>query len=249
MSKSKIILPKTFTREVWSKNSNPDYEKYIGLPCISYSQINSFLGDKGFNTGLLSKYEYIRSYFMGEKYPQGPFAEYGLLVEDYICERKGGEAFSASEKERLEKVETLGVFQTEMVMDMGSFVVLGFLDDRTEDWTEITDYKNASEKSKEKFFKDSYIQLQIYSMWILKTQQILPSASVTIVERLGGGEVFSKNAGIECMSVGPNIWKHQVDTSLERLAEVEKIVIDTVQDISNLYWVFLKIESQFTKMG
>lgn len=210
-----------------------------GTPYISYSQIKLWNEAKSFNLGVAGKQEYMRSYFLGEEYPdKGGFGAFGQDVEDYIANRKGGEKFTDAEKETLDRIEPLGVFQKEFKMQYDGFYMKGFIDDTKPDFSKIRDYKTASEKSKAKYYEDDYNQLDIYALAIKKEHGKLPAEmEVCIIERLGNGF----KGGREAMQVGSQIWYVQRETTAKRLQTLENYIFTTVAEISKYYSVFLKL--------
>lgn len=210
-----------------------------GNSYISYSQIKLWNEAKGFNTGLPGKQEFIRSYFLGEQYPdKGGFGTFGDDVEQYVTERKGDEKFTDAERATLDQIQPLGVFQKEINIPFDGFYVKGYIDDATADLTKIRDYKTASEKSKTKYYEDDYWQLDVYALAIKKETKKLPKElEVCIIERLGNGFKGGRNI----MTVGQNIWYVQRKTNLTRLKQLEDFIIKSTNEISEYYKVFLKL--------
>lgn len=208
---------------------------------ISYSQIKLWQDLKSFNLGILGKCEYILSYFFGEDWPDAGWAAFGSDVEAYITEREKAETFDDREKKILESIETLGVFQQEVKIQFDGFYLKGFIDDMTKDMVYIRDYKTASENSAKKYYKPEYRQLHNYSLWILQETGKLPEkAEVCIVERKGN--VF-RTPGRENLSVGERVWYHTIDITMEEVEKERENIIQAVQEISDCYKVFLKLNS------
>lgn len=240
-----IYLPKKYTKKHWERNSIPEYEQHIGKPMISYSQITSWLDKKGFNTGREGWVEYIRKYFLGEEYPDMGWSAFGNEVEAYICKEEGsGEAFTVSEKKVLDSIEPLGTYQTECIIDFNDFIVLGFIDDSTEDLSILRDYKTASKSSSAKYYTDEYIQLLVYALFVKqKTGKLPEKLEVVIIERLGGAECF-RGGGRACLSVGNEVWKVEKEISEEKIKAIEQTIRETVSDISEYFQVFQLIKSK-----
>jgi hypothetical protein len=206
---------------------------------ISYSQIKLWNEIKGYNTGLSGKKEYIRSYFLGEEYPdKGGFGTFGSEAEAYITERKEADKFTDAERVVLEQITPLGVFQRKIKVPFDGFYLLGYIDDSTEDCSQLRDYKTASEKSKAKYYEDDYFQLDIYAMGIKAEFGRLPEKlEVCIIERLGNGF----KGGREALKVGTRVWYHPRQTSLERLEKLSNTIVQTATEISKFYEVFLAL--------
>lgn len=220
---SKIMLPK--------KDDNGKYY-------LSYSQVKSWQELKGFNTGKPGKHEYIMRYFFGESFEdKGGFGQFGKEVEDYITLRESSDKFSSEEKKLLDTIHPLGNFQVEFKLDYGDFYVLGYIDDATEDLSYIRDYKTASEKSKEKYYKDDYTQLDVYALAVKQITGNIPKLEVKVIERLGNGF----RGGRDVMTVGDRTWTIERETSEERLESIYKNIEMTAIEISDYYKVFLKL--------
>lgn len=211
-----------------------------GVPYISYSQIKMWNETKGFNTGGLGRHEFIRSYFLGEDFPdKGGFAQFGTEVEGYITERKYAENFTEPEKKVMDSIQTLGVFQHEIKIPFDGFYVKGFIDDATEDFSIIRDYKTASNSSRKKYDEPDYYQLDLYGLYVFTTKGHIPDLEVCVIERIGNGF----KGGRDVMRVGENIWNVKRATDLQRLETLEKMIKTTTNEISDYYKVFLKLNS------
>lgn len=209
-----------------------------GKQYISYSQVSSWHDSKGFNTGLPGNQEYIRKYFLGERFPSGPFADFGKQVEAFITERSSSEFFTKEELEVLCNIKPLGVFQHEFKLQFEEFYVTGFIDDTTSDFTHIRDYKTASLASAKKYSGPEYEQLDLYALAIQQQEGKVPSKlEVCIIERLGNGF----RGGRDVLKVGENVWYVDRQTSAERLNILENKIITTAQEISDYYEVFLNL--------
>ena len=211
-----------------------------GVNYISYSQYTSFKSDSGFNTGLPGYQEYIRSYFLGERFPDAGWAQFGKDVEDYICERKSGEMFSQRERDVLEKVEPLGNFQIEVKLWLASnLYLLGYIDDATHDLMKVRDYKTGSDNSLQKYTKPDYEQLDFYSMWVKQETGRLPNElEVCGIERKGN--VFGLTDRRDLLTVGEKVTYIPRETSEERCENVKNNLLKVVFEISDYYKIFKK---------
>lgn len=218
-----IILPKQ------DKNGN-----YY----ISYSQINAWNDLKGFNTGKPGTHEYIRSYFLGERYEQNSFATFGKEVEDYICYRGSKDKFDKREREVLNSIKPLGVFQHPIIINFDGYYLAGIIDDCDESFTKLRDYKTCSTKSAEKYYKDEYEQLDVYALGIKQKIGLLPKElEVCAIERTGNGF----RGGRDVLKVGEEVWYIPRKTNEKRLNTLERKIQRTVEEISHLYKIFLKL--------
>lgn len=222
--KEKLQLPKT--------NDNGD-------SIISYSQVKLWNELKGYNTGLLGKHEYIKSYFFNEKFSdKGGFAEFGNDVEDYITKREKSECFTKKEKSILETISCLGIFQQKIDIELKGFRLIGYIDDCSSDYNHLRDIKTASLNSSKKYYGEDYDQLDFYAMAISKEHGFIPEKlEVVCVERNGNGFRGGRNI----MNVGENIWYIERKTSESRISEIENKIIRAANEISDYYKIYKKL--------
>lgn len=213
-----------------------------GIPYISYSQIKNWNEKKGFNTGVSGKNEFMMSYFFNQQFPDANgFGQFGTEVEDYICGKpEAKELFTAQERDTLDKIQPLGLFQQEIKIPFEGFYLKGFIDDSTSDLAKLRDYKTASEKSKAKYYEDDYNQLDLYALGAKQITGKLPKElEVCIIERLGNGF----RGGRAVMLVGTNIWYVQRKTNKEKLEKLKQYIISTAKEIESYYNVWLKLNN------
>jgi hypothetical protein len=208
---------------------------------ISYSQISTFNDLQSYNLKLLGKIEYMAAYFFGDSWPDSGFAQFGLEVEDYICNGAFQENFSDRERAVLDNIEPLGNFQVETkIWLFPNVYIKGFIDDSVHDLTHIRDYKTASKNSKAKYYKDSYVQLDIYAMHVLQETGKLPEKiEVCIIERTGN--CFGMVNRRDLLKVGEEVWYHTRETSMERIETIKAELRTAVYKISELYQLYLKL--------
>lgn len=259
----KINLPNLYSQELWERGGkNKRNKKYIGLPYISWSQLETFISEKGFNTGLKGKYEYMRKYFLKEKYEDMGWGAHGKSVEAYICLRnkKRGlsdddkldlewakKHFTQEGKELLKTIKPLGIFQYEICLYIEELncIVLGYIDDMTKPDENnkiktLRDYKTKSESSKKDLHKDNKHQLEIYTMALNQYGYIVENAEYVIIDRSGGRECM-QGGGKEALNIGSQIWVEPYDKNRleqERLLTTKNLIIDSIKEISEYYDVF-----------
>jgi hypothetical protein len=208
---------------------------------ISYSQFTSWKSPQSFNLGVRGHIEYMVSYFFGEKFPDAGWALFGQHVENYVTERKDGEFFFPYEKELMDQIKPLGVFQHEVKFFLFDNVyLLGYIDDATADFSKIRDYKTASRNSKAKYSKPDYFQLDLYGMYVKQLTGKFPEAEVCIIERLGN--VMGKIDARKDLKVGKEIWYIQRELSDFRSEQVRKDLLETIHEISEYYKLFLRLQ-------
>ncbi len=208
---------------------------------ISYSQYTTWKDQKSFNLQTIGKQEYFLGYFFGHRFPDMGWGQFGTEVEGYICEREYADSFLPHEKRILEEIKPLGVFQQEIkIWLFANVYIKGFIDDMLPGFTHLRDYKTASDKSRLKYYKDDYVQLDIYAMFGLQETGKLPEKlEVFIVERLGNchGEVERR----DLLSVGTGQWVHERTTSIDRINKIRAELIAACYEISDAFKLFKKI--------
>ena len=240
-SKMSLELPKKYSREQWKRGgSRPEHEKFIGMPVTSWSQVESWTAKKGFNTGMAGNKEYMIRYFLGERFPDMGWGQFGNEVED--CVTNGDcDPFDDEEMIILRDVKPLGIFQDEIVVDFGDFCLLGYIDDRTEEKDGIVeivrDYKTKSKSSKADLHDPKKLQLELYILGLQQRGLEVKRAEYLIIERLGGRECMN-GGGRESLTVGNNIWKEKYLFSQKSIERAESIVRETVKEISDYYKIF-----------
>ena len=240
---SDIILPKVYSEFLWERSKNPAHRKYIGKQFLSWSQVETFLSKTGFNTGLIGEYEYVIRYFSGFKFDDMGWGTFGNECENYITLKADSDKFTEKEKEVLNKIKPLGVFQDEILYYIEDLdvVILGYLDDRSPEVDGIVellrDYKTKSESSKKDLHDDKKHQLEIYILGLRQRGLEVKSAEYCIIERFGGKECMM-GGGRGVLSIGEIIWYEPYSWTEERLQQTHDLLVSTVKEISALYKVY-----------
>lgn len=225
MKDNKIILPRT-TKD--------------GKPRVSYSQIKNFNAIKSFNLGVEGKLEYMVDYFLGYTFPDVGWGEFGEDVESYIADRSTADKFTKDEQTVLDEVKPLDVQSDKFSIDYGEFELTGIIDDRSADWSMIRDYKTASKNSAKQYYKDDYVQLDLYALAGVEATGIIPELEVCIIERKGNANF---GGGRDALKVGKEVWYVPKETSEERLETLKQTIFKTVCEISDYYKLFLKLNT------
>lgn len=258
-----IILPGVYTDVVWKRGGSiAEHKKFIGKYYISWSSCESFNEKSGFNTGLLGEYEYILNKFCGVKFPDMGWGDFGSETEAYITLRnktdlqgiedkvlkefeKSKVNFTAKEKEILDQVEPLGVFQTEICYYIKEIdiILLGYVDDHSPvvngKIKMLRDYKTKSESSKKDLHDAKKHQIEGYILAFNQRGIEVENAEYCIIERFGGKECMN-GGGRESLSIGDRIWYEAYMWDVERLKVTHQMIIDTATKISSLYSTYLK---------
>lgn len=212
--------------------------KINGKPKISYSQANLFMGKTCFNLGAVpGMYEYFQKYFLRKKFPdEMGWGEFGRNVEDAI-ETQDFSKFSEKEAKILKRVKPLPIFQKELVVDFGDFVVQGFLDNCTEDMTEVIDFKTASENSVKQYYGKEYKQLLLYSLLIWKQTGVIPK-NVKVIAILRDGNPYKG----EELKVADKPPRHiPIEFEKKDLEDIEVWLYNAVSGISEYYKIFKEL--------
>lgn len=216
-----------------------------GIPRISYSQLNTWIGEKAFNQVLVNNKlteisgttGYILKYFEDFAFPPSPmdiYAPFGQKVEDAICEQNY-QGFDVEEIKILKSIKPIGTFQREVNIDFGEFIVYGLIDDCNEDQSYLRDYKTASKNSMKQYATDSYKQLDIYALDRYKKTGELPD-KMEVCVILRGGSHFKPPLKV----VGVDYIDRSTDVG--RLLYIEASIKAWVKEISDAYKVYLKIK-------
>lgn len=210
-----------------------------GRPYISYSQYNKWK---------TKKKDYIKSYFLGERFEGNAYTDFGSLVGEAL-ENNDYSAFTKTEAKVLAKVTRLNEFEREINWDLGDFVVNGYIDtnDLLLDGPEpsanglvdnIVDYKTGDLNKIEVYEADDYDQVTIYAGAIEQETGKLPSKGwVELIERTGNA--FRG----EELKLGKEVVVIPQDVSEEAVQAVKKNLIKVAKDISAHYKVFNALNS------
>lgn len=262
---NKINIPSIYTEEVWKRGgSKKEHKKYIGLPYVSWSQVESFNDKSGFNTGLLGEFEYLLNRFSMIDFGDMGWGQFGSEAEAYITLRNLPKAklvkiekkvqdelaealrnFTEEEKEVLDTITPLGTYQDEICywIEELNVIVLGYIDDRSPEKDGkidiLRDYKTKSESSKKDLHDDKKHQIELYILGLRQRGLEVQNAEYCIIERLGGRECMG-GGGRASLSIGKRVWYEPYSWDEERLKVTHQMIVDTVIRISSLYTTYEK---------
>jgi hypothetical protein len=209
-----------------------------GVPYISYSQYKSWNTAKSFSLRIEGKLEYMLGYFFGREFPDVGWAQFGTEVEGYICEREYADKFTEMEKAVLDSIIPLGVFQQEFMLKFDGFSLLGYLDDATEDFKHIRDFKTCSKNSSKQYYEEGYYQLDIYAMWVKQEFGYFPDRmEVLMIEREGN----AFRGGRDMLEVGMQHWSHFRHTTPERQEFLRNDITRVAHEIADAWAVYQKM--------
>lgn len=154
-----------------TNTTNPKFEKYNGLPRMSYSAYTSWKSD-------LYRGAFIAAKFLGIPDPGNIFTEFGSACGEYLETRdsdnvKISPLLSGDDIDILDGVELPegSIFEREIYLrrdlgKMGSYVILGFIDMNFEDsegLQVVVDFKTGGAKKTEEYGGPDYNQTRLYS--------------------------------------------------------------------------------------
>ena len=226
--KSKLVLPK-----VYMNDASGNYPQHVGKPKISYSQFSSWKEDA-------YREDYIRQYFMGGPYTSNQFAEFGSCCGEYLEKLAvNTDWLSDNDVEILKQLERPenAIYEGEIVIDMGTFVIQGFIDQEWEcdKGLNIKDLKTGNADKKVEYYGgDDYQQTTIYSYAREQEGFTINSSSVTLLGRKGNG--FANHPlrlSGEIIEIPTPYSKERAEIALQRIREV-------AHEISEAYQLYLK---------
>lgn len=229
-------LPKTFT----CRSGN--FKHLNGRPKLSYSQYNSY-NDPEY------KYDYYVQYFMGFKIAGNDFSTYGGSVGEYIEHKAIGEekrgVLSDEDVQFLDEMidyPANSVYEDEVALDLGEFVVEGYIDRTHYDFNNIIhirDYKSGNLLTKADYYaSDEYQQTTIYCYFKEKQGFKIGTSEVFMVGRKGNS---LEGKGNFKMRLSGEHLVIPTPYSTERGEKAIKSLKDTAKKISDEYKIYLKI--------
>lgn len=195
-----------------------------------------------------NKKDYIRNYFLGDKFEGNAYTEFGHLIGEAL-ENNDFSGFTDEEKKVMSKITRLDQFEREINFDLGEFVLLGFIDTNdvkgvagpegdSEIVENIVDYKTGDLNKVAKYQDDDYEQVTIYAGAIEQETGVLPKKGwVELIERVGNAFKGEK------LKLGKKVVVIPQDVSKEAVESVKEKIIKVAKDVSAHYKVFQKLNS------
>lgn len=231
-NKIKLTLPKIYD----NPSGIEKFEKHVGKPKISYSQIDSW-------NNPLYKGQYIENYFLGMPSSGNIFAEFGTKVGEWL-EKEEESDLSFDDLSVLGKVGRPGgcEYEREIVVERPSgYVIQGFIDrTRSGEWDnesqlEVVDFKTGNIEKKESFYaSEDYQQTTLYTHALLEEGEKVIWSGVVMLGRKGNGSEKSP------IRLSGEIKDIETPYSKARADKFLKKCDKTVKDISEYYKVYLK---------
>lgn len=234
---TKLTLPRVY------ESDKEEFQQYVGLPKLSYSQVNSW-NDKNY------KIDYIKQYFFGQKQDAGAYAHFGSACGEYL-ENKGLKLAYENKLLSTEDIETLdglvdedAVYEDEIVHPVVDakgdiiFVIQGFIDKMkvNDKQIEIIDFKTANNEKKRAFYSGAdYNQTILYAGAKEALGYKINHCGVIMMDRVGNafrGEELHLSGKTE--AVDTPFTKTKFNTFI-------KYATKTAKEISAHYAVILKV--------
>lgn len=235
MPKIKINLPRVYD----NPNNNEKFEKHVGMPKISYSQIDSW-------NNPLYRGRYIASYFLGIEDPGNVFSDFGSAVGEWFehGEDKSGK-LSESDLEVLEKIGRPGgcEYEREIVVKRPlGYVIQGFIDRARKDkWEkeheqlEVIDFKTGNIEKKADFYaSEEYQQTTLYTFAAIEEGEDVIYSGVVMLGRKGNGMEKSP------LRLSGEVITIDTPYSEERAEEFFKKTDNTVKEINEYFKFYNK---------
>lgn len=219
-----------------NKSGNPQFEKFIGKPKLSYSAYNSFKEPA-------YKGEFFGTYFLKEPRGSTIFTLFGGSVGVFLETGEPQEYLSNSDMEilRSEIGRPEGsVYEQEIVIDRGEYVIQGFIDRvrHLEEGVEIIDFKTGSiDKKKLDYAHADYNQTTLYAYALEQMGCSIGYSGVKLADRKGN-TLESGNKNVlrltgEVLDIPTPYSKERAESFLESFDKVAK-------EIEQYYKTYLK---------
>lgn len=227
-------LPKIYT------DTTGKYVQHNGKPKLSYSQFSSWNSPE-------YKNGYVLEYMFGIAQPTNIFATFGGHVGEFIEAIGIGETpnenFLPEETKSFLRTLTYppkSVYEEEIVVDCGDFVIQGFIDRITYKGKKVSviDFKTGNiDKKVDDYASASYGQTTLYCFQKTTEGYTIENSQVLLLGRKGNGR-----EGHPLRLSGESVL---IDTpySEERAALLLKEFRRTANEISNAYKLFLKLNA------
>lgn len=235
MAKAKIQLPTVINEEAWFYKDNEELCKpHLGKPYISYSSIDSwhsFLED------------FIKQKFGHIEVPDNIYAIFGSYIGEAVEHGKFAEEnphkFEGQEhlKGFLDDRPANAEYERMILIDMGEYVIIGFIDVFFLDADEkanVIDIKTGGKNKEKKYESDEYIQVPLYAKAIQDEGIEIANTGVYFIRREGS----HINPPLK---ISQDQFFMELEYNDERVEYALKRADETVREISDCYKTFLKV--------
>jgi hypothetical protein len=182
MAEVKMLdLPKVY------ENEGGKYPQHVGKPKLSYSAYNSF-NEEAY------KGEFFANYFLGIRGEGNIFTEYGGKCGVLFETNTETSDLSDFDVDTIRSIErpANALYEVEIVVDRGSYVIQGFIDREyldVEGNLVIDDLKTGAIKTKKAFYGgDEYQQTTLYAYQRELEGEHIAYSGVILLDRKGNGQ-------------------------------------------------------------
>lgn len=231
MAQTRIKLPSKLTKDSWFYKENKELcEPHLGKYYISYSTVTSWLKYRG---------DLFRQKFVGIELPQGIYANlgnyFGEAVENGKFSKENPYGFTGQKNLKLVKRPKTAEYEKMILLDMGEFVIVGFIDvyNEVKGIADILDIKTGGARKEKEYIDPSYIQVILYAHAIEQAGKKIGKTGVWFVRRTGSHINPPLHISEEQFYI-------PLEYTPERVAYALGVVQDTATELSNYYKVYLK---------
>lgn len=216
-----------------------------GKPKLSYSQINAWEN---------YKQDYIKQYFMGIKLPSSPYAEFGTNIG--VARETGDYSmFDIETREILEQIPRVDgtLYEREILLDMGDFVVQGFIDEFVPHTTNVVelvpeslykvtpsyiiiDNKTGGKGKDSEYRSKDYLQTVIYRMALEQDGIVVSDTQVRFFLR--SGSHFKPP-----MKLSGEVFIIPIDYNAERVEYAKAKLRRIASEISEMYSAYNRLNT------
>lgn len=237
MPKAKIQLPSKIKEDSWFYKDNEELCKpHLGKPYISYSTVNSWTDEK-------YRADMIKQKFAGIELPGNIYSDFGSYLGEAVENGEYGDnpnGFTGQENFQpfLDDRPENAVYEKMILIDMGEYVIIGFIDIYSEDEESraiVVDLKTGG-KDKELYYEsEDYIQVPLYAKAIeLHEKKEIGVTGVWFVRR--GNSHFKPP-----LHITEDQFFIELPYNEERAQYALDKIDKAVREISDYYRTYLKI--------
>ncbi len=231
MAKSTIELPTKLSKDFrFYKGNEKLIDPHLGKFYISYSTISSW---EEYRT------DFIKEKLAGIKLPESIYAAFGTWVGESVehgAEQSNNYGFTGAENLKLIKRTENDKYERMILIDMGDYVIIGFIDIMTEIApmvADVRDIKTGGAKKEDQYKKDEYIQTTLYSKALADEGYTINSMGIWFCRRTGSHIKPPLNLSTEQFYIPLEYNEKRVKYALDKTDRV-------VKEISEFYKVYQK---------
>jgi len=231
MTKVKINLPSKLSKDNWFYEGNEKLiEPHLGKFYISYSTVSSW---EDYRT------DFIKQKLAGIKLPESVYANFGSWVGTTVELNEvqpNAHGFTGGENISLIPRRENTVYERMILIDMGEFVVIGFIDifeDLGDNVCNSKDIKTGGAKKEAEYTKESYIQLLLYCYALVLEGYTINEMGVWFCRRTGSHIKPPLNLSTEQFYIPLQYTEERVKYALDKVTRV-------VEEISEYVTVYNK---------